>query len=115
MNVVYRVQDSYGNGPYGASGSGISSQDWADDNDPSHMSKPCPQEDGIPLNQVSSRYHCGFESMDALENWFSPTELGRLKDLGFFIYEITVPEAECIFGDSQLMFNKQEVQIEVPI
>ena len=90
MDTIYRVQNDNGCGPYGASATGVTSQDWARPDDPFHSSKPCPDEDGI--ERFPEGWVCAFSHLGQLFQWFTTNEVKNLKKLGFNIWEIDISE-----------------------
>ena len=49
------------------------------------------------------------ETIEDLKVYFRPEELQSLEKLGFFVYEITVPEDGIIYGKRQLVYKKDDV------
>lgn len=56
-------------------------------------------------------YIFGFESIESLQKWFSKSELKKMKELGYNIYQIKVPKV--IYGDAQCVFKRSEVKKSV--
>ena len=95
-NIIYRIQDKDGRGPYKP---GMSIK-WCDEeghysgdytNLPPFMDEFGPSvldELNLIISVSGGACGCGFRSMEELHNWFSPTELERLKALGYSIVRI---------------------------
>lgn len=111
-NIIYRIQDADGRGPYKP---GMSIK-WCDKDDghykadftnlPPFMDEFGPSildELNVIISVSGGACGCGFRSMEQLNNWFTPTELERLKELGYRIVKI---EAKKIIrsSDKQTVF-----------
>jgi hypothetical protein len=113
VETIFRVQNGEGSGPYGASGTGVSSQDWARDDDTGHDNLPTPKRDGIDF--FPPGWICGFDTIEDLHEWFLPSELINMKALGFNIWELSVSSTgecgECTtqHGDMQMIFDPAEI------
>ena len=105
---VYRVENKEGHGPYRATG--VCSYDWGDEPHNGSNMHPTPTEDEIPeAIVVKGDCICGFESIEQLEQWFSPTELRILNDLGFIPVKI---ESHTVhYGYHQIMFTRDSESI----
>lgn len=105
MQTVYRVQNSYGKGPYTL---GLY---WTDESHSISTGRPAPKDDelGDELFNLKSKYGehnilFGFTSLEKLKNWFSKNELEKLKNLKFYIEKLISDiviegktETQCIF------------------
>ena len=97
MTKVYRVQDKEGRGPYRP---GFSAK-WRDPNSSNEDKPPFFVEFGWDVvGRVPSGHHagCAFRTMGQLRSWFSPTELERLRWLGYSVVEI---EVDRVLAESQ--------------
>lgn len=84
---IIRVQDQNGRGPYKPGFSKF----WKDKGKPELPSMMHEFGTDWILNLSPYYQHgCGFTSMDQLRRWFSPSELTRLKELGYNIVEMEV-------------------------
>ncbi len=96
-NTIYRIQDADGRGPYKP---GMSAK-WADKEGGNYKGEftrlpPFMDEFGdsilneinIIMNLSGGSFGCGFRSMEELCNWFSPSEIERMKVLGYRIVKI---------------------------
>jgi hypothetical protein len=85
---VYRVQDAEGRGPYRP---GMSSR-WVDKND----ELPPPDwitEFGAAImkdRRPDEFVGCGVRDLDQLSKWFSPTEMPRLRALGYRLVAMNI-------------------------
>lgn len=123
MIKVYRVEhEIYQNekvyaGPYSPSGINIA-DDWADPENSGHgdPNHPSPYKDTIlkehPLVMdftFSNTYVFGFNSLDQLKQWFSETEITRLRNLQYVVAEYV--SEDIIVGDKQILFvPKQDIE-----
>jgi hypothetical protein len=102
--TVYRVQNRQGRGPYIAA----ISISWVD---PKHEDlfhnglngHPGPKNDNINLRGLFDYRFC-FQSLEQLNNWFTPIELENLKAMGFRVYRITVQTKGIQHGKYQSIF-----------
>ncbi len=96
-NIIYRIQDKDGRGPYKP---GMSIK-WCDEEDGNYKGDftrlpPYMDEFGWDLidemqnhmNQYGGAFGCGFRSMEELNKWFSAREQEKLKMLGYSIVKI---------------------------
>ena len=108
---ILRVQNAEGLGCYRVSG-------WQEAEHGEQRNTPSPHNDEIlsPIfndcRRFSSaelqKYFFGFENQEAVDSWFTPTELDTLRDLGFRVNSIHVETKDIIYGSKQLMFKREE-------
>lgn len=109
---VYRVEEKdTGDGPYTVSFSWQTREHCYPDHPP-------PQEEPKILRWMEKRgfsdmwgcidYHCGFESIEKLRQWFSLAELENLQERDFVIRAYYAPLDLIVIGDKQVIFNKGE-------
>ena len=67
--------------------------------------QPPPPYDGI-LN-FSGDYYCGFDSLEALFNWFERW-LEELQEHNYHIAVFEVEDADTLHGDKQVMFKRKK-------
>lgn len=96
---VYRIQDSGGYGPY-AGRQDIDCDQWQEEVHSYQECTPGPADDSgllwwIALDEDErDTYKFGFESLEALNAWFKPTEIYKLKCLGFFVCRLQAAEVK---------------------
>lgn len=94
---VYRIENDDGIGPYSVD----ETVDLIGDHKYSN-GHPVPKKDkGIQRPQEPEE-RCGFLSMKQLKSWFSESEIVNLRDLGFFITELTGKITA--IGEKQVLF-----------
>lgn len=114
MSVIYRIQNSEGKGPYNLSDLDVRS--WID-NTTKHNGDQCPgpwEDEGIAeywddlcRRALSKKFKFGFKTLEQMLEWFSETEIERLKEFGFDVVEIPLEQvSELIEGQKQVMFTK---------
>lgn len=106
MSIIFRVQNAEGKGPYSLGG-----ESWdilEKHNDPDvpdgRKTHPAPCDDPGILRWMEKSEYCGFESLEALVEWFSGEELALLEILGFTI--VPVRGRITSMGQKQLLFTK---------
>lgn len=105
--IVYRIEKEDGVGPYFSR----NYKDLVDENGMTmleyhggdYINHPCPPEDGI--RDIEPEEFCGFESMDALNDWFEDW-IPILIEAGYKIVTYDVSTSFVRFGKKQLVFNK---------
>ena len=115
MDVIYRIENEKGIGPYKANGY------FRQDNFPAELkdyplpflfshdddcdaSHPHPRFDSGIHRHTKRGEFCGFESLDQLIKWFDGEALDILESKGFTIH---ICQAEITArGSSQVLFNK---------
>lgn len=104
MTRVLRLQDVDGRGPFKP---GLTKR-WIDDDGPP---QPAPWLQDFPgllkkMNE-NGHYGCGVRTMEQLRVWFSPTELVRLRILGYRCVAMTVDK---VLAESrhQLVFMRHK-------
>ena len=87
--VVYRIQDGAGRGPYRPGTSHL----WTDDDH--WRNPPFYTELGWQSAEISTKFKhgenggCGFRSIEQLNRWFSPAEQRKLAERGYVIVQMT--------------------------
>lgn len=110
---IIRVENHLGEGPYFNKNS---SQDrtwkqlWMEGTH-TGSSHPEPFDDQglIPHmddNFFMDDYICAFKDKNQLNNWFKPSELNKLKNLGFNCVEYEVSPDDVLFGKYQTLLKK---------
>lgn len=89
MRTVYRMENKYGRGPY-TPNPGFS---WEDTVHTSENGHPAPQNDSFSKKVILELYNlhrlkCGFATMEQALNWFSPSEIQRLRSKGFNLKKV---------------------------
>jgi hypothetical protein len=112
--IVWRVQNSNGEGPYNA-GLNISDELNAAHRNEEH---PIPMNDGIPCmfyGEIYSdcgtpKYYCsGFRTKKELKVWFDGW-LEKLQNRGFSITKLKVPKKSVHLGKKQLTFLSSDAK-----
>lgn len=106
--VIYRVQDAVGRGPYRP---GFSYR-WSDPDGPTQM--PWWIEIGEPIDVAHAKmsdptlhYGCGFDTLDQMHSWFSRRELRTLDKLGFKLVKIE-PDFVIARTPTQVVFGSRK-------
>ena len=102
--LVYRVEHrEYGQGPYR-------------DHDYTHWhhsysldGHPDPERDFPTKAWRDKANKFGFSSLQQLRDWFTATELYRMREAGFHVVVYDVPAADVIIGGSQVAFPGKRI------
>lgn len=113
--TIYRVENSFGEGPYfnkqrDKEGSSWV-QTWAESphNDSRH---PEPFDDEVLKTKMDDNqffmdeYICGFLNMEQVKSWFSEKELKNLAKIGYKLKAIEVFHEDVIVGKTQVLIKK---------
>lgn len=114
-DIVYRVQDRDGIGPYFGGGE---SYNLLDHNGDVNF-HPSPRRDKKIQRSVRDNELCGFESLKSLSQWFTSEELDALYKIGFYIVrckgQITAKgEKQVLFVPQKCNFQKK-IFLDIPI
>lgn len=104
--IIYRIQDKSGRGPYKPG----FTHTWADKDRDESTRPPFFHEFGFDVVRkalVGQAIGCGFRSIKQLKAWFSANEMDRLYAVGYVIVKI---DADAILGESdkQLVFARNK-------
>ena len=102
MQLVYRIENKYGNGPY----VDFDHSKWTQREHSDNTGYPNPYEEDLVTSRSNITDHgwfCGFKNLNQLQAWFSPLELEKLKSLGFNIVRRKTNETR--IGKKQLIFK----------
>ncbi len=99
--LIYRVENSFGTGPYRDPHYANWDPECSHDGDPN---RPTPKTEGIAYDYDML---CAFNSKTQLKRWFTPKERKALSELGFNVYVYDVNKKYCIKGKKQLVFHKK--------
>lgn len=112
--TIYRWEDANGVGPYQ---SGVFSTTEFD-----IFRHPPPGEDDAFKHlkdcwgDMDSSYLYGFESLQAMFDWFDEEMVVKMVEAGLCLYKITLDKQAVVFGERQVMFKSyMEVNREVVV
>ena len=102
---VLRVEQRGGHGPYSAEYEEALYAMFEDHRSGEH---PGPQDDPQLGKEILPGEHCGFATLDALDEWFEGYH-DSLEELGFMIAKYSVPKELVRYGRQQLVFHRGDL------
>lgn len=109
--IVYRLQNSKGQGPYWHE----FREAWQDPKN-DHNNLPTPYEENSIVERFKEGVHvCGFKSLKQMGKWFTKKEFRAMKKIGLELVAIEVPENQIIKGKKQIVFHKKFMKQAKPV